>query len=145
MYWQIRHNFIWPFLEHCFAAKNYTTVLCNVVLQQKSILSKAILNMYIIYLNILPQIVWALPSTLEIKLQDRFRVRREDREANPSIQQMWLDDRSRCLMYQAVVKPSILVRRLQWRFKDEMLGFRWTSSRLQINIFSEVTITHYCT
>lgn len=100
---------------------------------------QGITNIYHIFC---PKKVWALPSTLVIKLQDRFKVRSEDREANPSIRQMWLDDRSRCLMCHAVVKPSILVRRLQWRFRDEMLGFRGTSSRLKMNFFSEVTITH---
>lgn len=98
-----------------------------------------------IHHHFLPEKVWALPSTFVIKLQDRFRVRSEDREANPSIRQMWLDDRSRCRICHAVVKPSIFVRRLQWRFRDEMLGFSWTSSRLKINTFREVTNTHYCT
>lgn len=113
------------------------TIFSNIVLQKKRLTN--------IHHHFLPQKVWALPSTLVIKLQDRFRVRSEDREANPSIRQMWLDDRSRCRMCHAVVKPSILVRRLQWRFRDEMLGFSWTSSRLKINTFSEITITHYCT
>lgn len=116
------------------------TIFSNIVLQKKYTSRLTNINHHF-----LPQNVLALPSTFVIKLQDRFRVRSEDREANPSIRQMWLDDRSRCRICHAVVKPSIFVRRLQWRFRDEVLGFSWTSSRLKINTFREVTNTHYCT
>ncbi len=140
MYWQItnqRHPIRSNNRKELFQIKLKTDTFHFTI----KIILQGITNIYHIFC---PKKVWALPSTLVIKLQDRFKVRSEDREANPSIRQMWLDDRSRCFMCHAVVKPSILVRRLQWRFRDEILGFRGTSSRLKMNFFSEVTITH-CT
>lgn len=70
------------------------------------------------------------PSTLVIKLQDKFKVLREVRELRPSILEMQLDERSKCRRCQAEVRPSILGMWLQWRLRDVTVGLRWTSSKL---------------
>lgn len=70
------------------------------------------------------------PSTLVIKLQDKFKVLREVRELRPSIFEMELEERSKCRRCQAEVRPSILWMWLQCRFSDVTVGRKWTSSKL---------------
>lgn len=70
------------------------------------------------------------PSTLVIKLQDKFNVLREVRELRPSIIEMQLEERSKCLRCQAEARPSILGMWLQWRLSDVTVGVRGISSKL---------------
>lgn len=70
------------------------------------------------------------PSTLVIKLQDKFKVLREVRELRPSILEMELEERSKCRRCQAEVRPSIFWMWLQWRFSDVTVGPRWTFIKL---------------
>lgn len=70
------------------------------------------------------------PSTLVIKLHDKFKVLREVRELRPSILEMQLEERSKCRRCQAEVRPSIPGMWLQCRLSDVTVGLRGTSSKL---------------
>ena len=71
------------------------------------------------------------PSTLAIKLQDKFKVLRDVKEASPSMREMRLDERSRCRRWPPEVSASILEMRLQCRLSDVTVGLRGTSNKLE--------------
>ena len=68
---------------------------------------------------------------MAIKLQDKFKVLRDVREASPSMQEMRLDERSRCRRWAPEVSASILEMRLQCRLSDVTVGLRGTSNKLK--------------
>ena len=68
---------------------------------------------------------------MAIKLHDKFKVLRDVRDASPSMQEMRLDERSRCRRWPPEVRASILEMRLQCRLRDVTVELRGTSNKLR--------------